>query len=212
MRPRTTILVFMLTLFSSCGALAQSKKPDSDTVLARVSYSVGGEEATDWQSQDYLPSCFALYRSGYYQMSRTIRGLIPVPGEPGSLPVPSQPGLFIYRNQASSQGRLSRLQLAEFGRMLKNLDFKSKPGGIVRRGSERFVAEVMREDQTIRYVWMNPDHENPFPSSAVRVIDWLQDFDDKDASPLALREASGRSICARASVNPVQPVILEPAQ
>jgi hypothetical protein len=51
-----------------------------------------------------------------------------------------------------------------------------------------------------------------FPSSAARVIDWLRDFDDKDASPLTLREASGRSICPRASLNPVQPVILEPAQ
>jgi hypothetical protein len=76
-RLQTTMLVSMLVLFSSCMALAQSKKPDSDTVLVRVSYSVSGEDATDWQSQDSLPSCFALYRSGYYQMSRTIGGFIP---------------------------------------------------------------------------------------------------------------------------------------
>ena len=196
MRLQTTLAV-PLILFASCMASAQSStrqnKADSDNVLARISYSVGGEDATDWQSQDYLPSCFALYRSGYYQMSRTMRGLLPVPDEPG---------LFIRRNQTILQGTLSQPQLAEFSRILKNLDFKSRAVGIVHGGSERFVAEVIREDETTHYVWMNPDHQKPFPSSAVRVIDWLQDFDDKDASPLTLRELSEHSICPSLSDSP----------
>jgi hypothetical protein len=104
------------------------------------------------------------------------------------------------------QGKLSHPQLGELVKTLESLDFKSKPGGMVRGGSERFVAELIRKDETVHYVWLNPDHRNPFPSSAVRVIDWLQDFDDKDATPLTLHEASEHSICPSLSDSSVQPL------
>jgi hypothetical protein len=114
-----TTLAVPLVLFASFTAWTQSSarqgKVEPDSLLARVSYSVGGEDASNWQSQDYLPSCFALYRSGYYQISRTTRGVLPVHGEP-----------TIRREQAILQGTLSPPQLEEFRRMLKNLDFKSK--------------------------------------------------------------------------------------
>jgi hypothetical protein len=55
-------------------------------------------------------------------------------------------------------------------------------------------------------VWLNPDHQNPFPSSAVRVIDWLQDFDDKEAAPLTLHEANEHAICPSLSDRGVQPL------
>jgi len=37
-------------------------------------------------------------------------------------------------------------------------DFDSKGGGIVRQGSETFVAEIVRGGQTVRFIWVDPDH------------------------------------------------------
>jgi hypothetical protein len=181
-------------------ASAQSKKVASDSLVARISYT-GGRY---WQGHDSY--CFALYRSGYFQILTTVKGSPPVPGEPRSLPVPSKPESSTHPNQATQHGTLSQSQLRDVGNMLENLDFKGERGGIVLGGSERFVAEVIRGAETIRYVWLNPDHRKPFPSSAARVIDWLQDFDDKDASPLTLHDASDHSICPSLSDNAVQPL------
>jgi hypothetical protein len=93
--------------------------------------------------------------------------------------------------------------------MLKDLDFDGSRGGVVLQGAERFVAEITREGKTIHYVWMNPDHQRPFPNSAARVINWLQDFEAEGASPLTLRELSEHPICPPASAKPVQPVIAD---
>lgn len=185
MKPKRTLLIATLIMLASVGiALAQSKDPAPDEILARVSYDIayGG---IDWRTTEGYPqSCFALYRDGYYQVLR-----------------------LTEHGTESLQGTLSRHQLLLFDSMLKNLDFESRGGGIVRNGAQNFTAEIAREGKTLHYDWMNPDHERPFPSSAVRIIGWLQEFKTEGASPLMLRELSEHPVCPAASEKPVRPVI-----
>jgi hypothetical protein len=181
---KRTMFVGVLTLVSSCVASAQAKEHDSDSLVARVSYN-GAPSLVDLDAPDDSPACFALYRSGYYQISRK------------DSPEPLQ-------------GTLSRRQLWNLGKMLKSLDFKSSGGGIVHRSAERFVAEVVRDDDATYYVWMNPDHRNPLPSSAVRIVKWLQGFKAEGASPLMTpRELSEHAICPPASGSPLHSLTAE---
>jgi hypothetical protein len=171
---KTTMFVAILILVASRVASAQSKELDSNSLLARVSYNVG-PSVIDPEARDYPRACFALYGGGYYQISR----------EDGTEPL---------------EGTLSRRQVSDLGRMFRKLDFKSSGGGIVHRSAERFVAEVVRDDDATYYVWMNPDHRNPLPSSAVRIVKWLQEFKAAGASPLMTpRGLSEHSICPPAS-------------
>jgi hypothetical protein len=174
-----TIVMFVaILILVAAPAAAQSKKLDSDRLLARVSYN-GGSMVVDPEARNYPRACFALYGSGYYQISR----------EDGTDPL---------------QGTLSRRELWDLGKMLRSLDFRSSGGGIVQRGAERFVAEVLRDDDPTYYVWMNPDHRNPLPSSAVRIVKWLQEFKAEGASPvLTPRGLSEHSICPPASGSPL---------
>lgn len=183
---KTLFIVTLIFLASSSLASAQAKEPGSDSLLARLSYN-GGTSLSDRDTQEgYSQSCFALYRNGYYQILRTTKD-----------------------GTESFQGTLSQHQRLHLGRMLKDLDFNGSRGGVVLQSAERFVAELTREGKTIHYVWMNPDHQRPFPNSAVRVINWLQDFEAEGASPLTLRELSEHPICPPASAKPVQPVIAD---
>jgi hypothetical protein len=181
---KITRFLAILILFASAVASTQSRELDSDRLLARVSYNVG-PSVIDPEAQDYPQACFALYRGGYYQISR----------EDGAEPL---------------QGTLSRRQRSDLGKMLRSLDFKSSGGGLVERSAERFVAEVVRDDDPTYYVWMNPDHRNPLPSSAVRIVKWLQGFKAEGASPiLTPRELSEHSICPPTSGSPLHSLTSE---
>ncbi len=59
---------------------------------------------------------------------------------------------------------------------MKRLDLEGSGGGVIRNGSESFAAEIVRGNETIRYLWVDPDHQRPFPDSAVALINWLQGF------------------------------------
>lgn len=182
MRPQITMLVATVALFTSGIASAQSNQHSPDSLLARLSYS--STYVIDWRGEKGYPQvCFALYRSGYYQVSRMTEG-----------------------GTETLQGTLSQDQLLRLGRRLKNLDFQASAGDVIRQGSESFVAEVVREGKAMHYVWIDPDHQRPFPSSAISVVNWLQNFKAKGASPLTLRELSEQPICPPASAKPVQPV------
>jgi hypothetical protein len=65
----------------------------------------------------------------------------------------------------------------------------------------------VRDGKTVHSVWIDPDHERPFPDSAVRVVRWLQDFKAQGSSPVILRELSDQPICPLASEKPLRPVI-----
>src|SRR5216683_6948706 len=73
MRLQTVTLRAALILLISGSAFAQSRTHSPDHLLARLSYSGGG--VVDWRHEQGNPQiCFALYRSGYYRVSRLTKG------------------------------------------------------------------------------------------------------------------------------------------
>ena len=183
MLPGVTFLIAALTVLYSSVAPAQSKEHSPDGLLARLSYH--STYGVDWREQQHSPRiCFALYRSGHYGISRVTKD-----------------------GTESLQGTLPQDELLRVGRMLKSLDSETNAGGIIRQGSESLRAEIVREGETIHFVWIDPDHERPFPDSAMRIVNWLQSFRALGASPLTLRELSEEPICPPASEKRVQPVL-----
>jgi hypothetical protein len=185
MLPHVIALIATLALLNSPTAPAQSKEHRADDLLARLSYS----STYVWDlHQDRSPQiCFALYRDGYYRLSRKSRN---APGGTENL-----------------QGTLSPDQLTRLRTLLKSLDFQTGEVGAIRKASESLIAEVVRDGKTVHSLWIDPDHQRPFPDSAIRVVNWLQDFKAQGSSPLTLRELSDRPICPSASEKPLHPVI-----
>jgi hypothetical protein len=189
MRPQAITLGTTMMLLISTLAFAQSRTqghdPDqhNDRLFARLSYSSG--HIVDWRQEQGNPQiCFALYRSGYYRVSR-----------------------LTERGTETLQGTLSEDQVLRFRGMLENLDFQSNGGAVTRNGAEVFIAEVVRKRKTVHYVWIDPNHERPFPNSAMSVVKWLQDFKPEGSSPLTVRELSDQpSICPLAS-KPMLPLL-----
>ena len=185
MLPRIIALIAALALLNSPAAPAQSKEHSPDDLLARLSYS--STYVWDLNEQRSPQICFALYRDGYYRISRRSRK---TPDGTETL-----------------QGTLSPDQLVRLGTLIKSLDFQTSGVGAIHKASESLMAEVVREGKTVHSVWIDPDHERPFPDSVVRVVNWLQDFGAQGSSPLTLRELSNQPICPPASEKPLHPVV-----
>lgn len=184
MLSRTIAMLAALAFLNAPAAPAQSKEHTPDDLLARLSYN----STYVWDvSQDRSPQiCFALYRDGYFRISRKSRQ---VPDGTESL-----------------QGTLPPDQLTRFRTLLKNLDVQTGVGTI-HKASESLTAEVMRNGKIVHFLWIDPDHERPFPDSVARVVNWLQDFSPQGSSPLTLRELSDQPICPSASEKPLHPVM-----
>src|SRR5262249_51935319 len=110
-------------------------------ILARLSY-----DRSYGVSDSESPSpraCFELYRGGRYRLERV--------GKDG---VTEKLG-----------GSLQNTDLDQFARLLSQLNFDSTSnvGGVVRQGTESFIAEVNRRVESKRYTWIDPDHQRPFP-------------------------------------------------
>jgi len=183
MRVQTITLEAALILLISGFTAAQSATHRPDSLFARLSYSSG--HMVDWRREQGNPQiCFALYRSGYYRVSR-----------------------LTERGTETLQGTLAEDQVLRLRSVLENLDFQSSGDAVTRNGAEVLVAEVVRKRKSIHYVWSDPDHQRPFPSSAMNIVTWLQDFKPEGASPLPVRELSDQpSICPPAS-KPVVPLL-----
>ncbi|MFZ0278024.1 MAG: hypothetical protein WA651_19345 [Candidatus Sulfotelmatobacter sp.] len=181
---RTIAMLAALAFLNPPAAPAQSKEHSSDDLLARLSYN----STYVWDvSEDRSPQiCFALYRDGYFRISRRSRQT------PGGI--------------ESLQGTLPPDQLTRFRTLLKNLD--SQTGvGTIHKASESLTVEVMRNGKIVHFLWIDPDHERPFPDSVARVVNWLQDFAPQGSSPLTLRGLSDQPICPSASEKPLHPVM-----
>ena len=177
------ILVAVGLLYAGNSSAESGGRIQDDQVLARLSYQNG--YGADWREREDSPRiCFALYRDGYYKLFRVKQ----------------------YTNE-SVEGMLPRDNFARINKLLKELDSDINRGGVVLRGSESFNAEIISEKQTIHFVWVDPDHERPFPDSVKSIVKWLQDFKPNDASPLTIRELSNQPICPHASGKPLEPKI-----
>jgi TonB family protein len=143
---------------------------NSASLMARLSYHRVSVVWIPHQGHSWV--CFALYRSRRYRVL-----------------------MDTEKGTEFLEGELSPSQLSTVIRMLAGLDFQTSVGGIVRQGSETFKAEVHVAGETQRYVWLDPDHQRPFPGSAKVVVDWLRDFNAEGASPLPLGEFSEQEVC-----------------
>jgi len=184
MLPRIIAMLAALAFLNAPAAPAQTKEHSPDDLLARLSYN----STYVWDvSDDRSPQiCFALYRDGYFRISRRSRQ--------------AQDGTV------SLQGTLPPDQLTRFRTLLKNLNSQTGVGTIY-KASESLTAEVMRDGKIVHFLWIDPDHERPFPDSVARVVNWLQDFAPQGSSPLTLRELSDQPICPSASEKPLHPVV-----
>src|SRR5258707_3846469 len=166
MRSSSILLTFVVLLTSDV-CLAQSKQNNS--VVTRISYR--STYGVDWRSQEGSPQiCFALYRDGYYRLSR----------------------LTEFGAQAF-HGTLSKHQISRVGEMLKKLDAQHREDGIIREGSESVVVEIAGKEK--RYAWVDADHQSPFPESVFALVHWLQGFNAEDAASLTLHELSDQPVC-----------------
>lgn len=170
MRDRIITLITALTLATASTGLAQSKKSASDSLIARLSYDRISAVRSEQEGSPKV--CFALYRSGRYRVL-----------------------MDTDKGTEFLQGTLSRDQFLRVSRMLEDLNFQTSEVSLVRQGSESFEAEVHRSGETTRYVWVDPDHQRPFPKSAMSVVRWLRNFKAQDASPLTFGEFSEPQIC-----------------
>ena len=164
----------------------QSNEQTPNNLLARLSYDttyVTEERGQPHFSRNFSRICFEVYRDGRYRTSRMALG-----------------------RTENLRGTLPEEQVSQVASLLKKVDFDSKGGGIVRQGSETFVAEILRGGQTSRFIWVDPDHHRPFPDAAESVIRWLQEFKAQGATALTAPESSTMQICPRMSDRPVQPV------
>lgn len=167
---------------SSASQTNSLQKPEQGAVLARLSYtSTYVVNGNDQKSSPRI--CFELYRDGQYRIVRaTTKG---------------------NENRA---GKLSQDQFETMSKMLTQLDSNSSPEGVIRKGSESFVAEVANgAEQEKRLLWVDPDHQRPFPESVAKIIGWLRNFNSEDALPLNVPELSTDPICPRISQTPLEP-------
>lgn len=181
-------VIFQVSSFSQADS---PQKPEQGTVLARLSYTSTYFHVVNENEEKYLPRvCFELYRDGQYRIVRTA-----TKGAPPRLGPRAE-------NRA---GKLSQDQFETISKMLMQLDFSSSPGGVIRKGSESFVAEVPNGAEERRLLWVDPDHQRPFPDSVAKVIGWLRSFNSEEAVPFNVPELSTDPVCPRFSQTPVQP-------
>ena len=189
---RTIFAVSLCMIFQVSGFSQTDSphKPEQGTVLARLSYTrryfrVKANE------EKYLPTvCFELYRDGHYRIVRTMRK-----GGPRHL----------GPEEENRAGKLSQDQFNTISKMLMQLDFSSSPGAVViRKGLESFEAEVPNGAEERRLLWIDPDHQRPFPESATKVIGWLAEFQNsEDATPFNGPQITTDPVCPRPSQTPL---------
>ena len=186
MRFSLAATIFSAALLTAAASPAQIQRNTDEHILARLSYSNSMMEYSGAQSRRV---CFAVYDSGLYRLWRPN----PLHLKPGDL----DPARVLF------EGQLTTEQMLQFRTMMKQLDFKSREGGLVQMGAESFLAELPNNGKTVRFKWVNPDHRHPFPRAVSRMVDWLQDFEPHNSTQLALQEMSDTPVCPSANDNPL---------
>jgi len=160
---RIWMSILCSVILQTCLA-AQSGPADDQgptTVMARLSYSNTYVTVSGQQRSPRI--CFEVYRNGRYRLA----GIRTVPQEP----------LVAHSHRTSQLRSLS---------LMKKLDFENGGGGVIRNGSESFVAEIVRGNETKRYLWVDPDHQRPFPDSRSALLTGCQGFTPQGASPVTV--------------------------
>ncbi len=169
-------LIASLVMPVQVDATPQSQEQDSKSPKQRISdvvTRIAYRSTYGVEGQHLRQACFALYRNGHYQLLRITRN----------------------GTRESYEGYLDQNQMIPFASMLKNIDFGRSRGGTVLRDSEVFMADIANDDKIVRHAWLDPDRRRPLPESAVKIVNWLQNFQPQDALPFAPRELIDQSVC-----------------
>jgi len=186
MRIRAVLFVALAIVAMAAGSSASGDKSrdEQSSLLARLSYR------STWISQPgqkVAPRiCLSVSKDGHYRILR----------------------LSDIGQTQVLQGTLTPRQLKQLQDLLDAPDFRAlagSHGGVVRRGSESFMAEVPREEGVQRVLWMIPDRKSSFPQPAARMVEWLRDFQPNGAETLINTEFP--DVCPRVGLAPVQPTV-----
>jgi hypothetical protein len=188
-------IVMASALLASTFAWGQQPQINGPQINEPTSLLVRMSVASSWEPSGFgsFPQiCFSVDRSGHYEMRRaTMKGNAEfVEGTP---------------HTELLQGTMPVKELKKLETLLQDPEFRALPrssGGILRKGAETFVAEVPRRNGVQRVVISDTDGENPFPHSAQRTVDWLQQFKAEGAEPL---DVSALDICPSGALQPVNP-------
>jgi hypothetical protein len=169
---------------------------DAD-LLARLSY----ENSRVVSPSEARHVCVAVTRDGEYRVVRSL-----VEGETMRL-----------------HGKMSKDQLQQLTQLLGAAEFRALSGdhvGVIRQDAEVFGAEIAgpvgehaegarqwMDRDVWRLQWLNADGESPFPSSVVKVVDWLRHFEPKNGK--AFEYAEYPDVCPGGGLRLVQPAIAE---
>lgn len=177
---RLILCAAYILLSITVGAVAQTGN-QSGGVLARLSYR-SGSTVIDWNDQTGYPQiCIAVYRSGYYQISRLTK----------------------YGDE-TVQGTMARASFDQLRELLWDVDFKSAGSGFqYLQGAESVIVETDRHGHKTHSFWINPGDQNPLPKSAAKIRDWLEGFKARGATPFEHFEASDIRICPSMNDNPL---------
>jgi|GEM_PF-2558273 hypothetical protein len=179
-RPKTvSFAVPLLTtlLLVASGAMAQERfhTPDPN-VMVRLSYDNSGVE----QSRNPVHVCIAVSRDGEYRFVQALG-----PNAPQDVPA------------ARYHGKMSKEELRQLTKLIQSdelRDLSGSHGSLIRQTAESFAAEIpfgnrsgdddsseSPEARSWRLQWVNGDGENPFSGPVLKLVDWLKDFQPKNA-------------------------------
>lgn len=195
---RTAFVVALLSM----GSWAQEPSHENDPdVLARLSYH-SFPFAEDDGVRDM---CIVVSSAGDYRLVRSL--------ESGTT--------------QRLQGRIPAQQFQQFRKALFAEEFRGLSGyhgGIIRRESESFAAEIpilggrgrivlhRGEEKAQRLQWLNPDGENPFPPAVASVVNWLKRFEPKDGKRFDSVEFESQDVCPVVGLSLVQPSVAANSQ
>ncbi len=184
MRCPVQLSVMALVLLASPIAWAQRDGHVlSGSSIARFSYT--NTWPLDNKDDESSQICFAVQQDGHYQMRRlTAKGATELVG-----------------------GTVPAVELKKLEKLLEAPEFRgltSSVGGVIFNGGESFATELSSENGVQRLFLANPDGERPFPASASKIINWLQNFKPRDAEALDVNDPD---ICPGAAMKLVRPSV-----
>jgi hypothetical protein len=200
---RKLLLTALLLLCGICLYSQSKRDANSGEILARLSYKESGtfkcclkEPPADGKFKLFIPAidqtniCIAVSETGDYRVAMILDGT------PQRL-----------------EGKMPDDKLQQLKTLLSSSDFRSLSGdhgALLRQDAETFAAEISRSNaagvaRKQRVQWLNPDNNNPFPGSVLKVISWLKDFRPQGGKQLIYSEFS--DVCPSRGFQLLQPSV-----
>jgi len=195
--PKTLLMAAILLVASI--SFAQERASSADAFpMARLSYDNSGFV----QPGSVMHVCLAVSKDGDYRIVRSLDD-----GQTHRL-----------------HGNMSKEELRQLNNLVEAADFRNlsgNGGGLVRQEAQIFAAEIPSggrwhddghgtkwfEPENWRLRWLDADGKTPFPSPVAKVIEWLKQFDPKNATQFEKTEFP--DVCPSGRLTLIQPSISE---